>query len=759
MGSTSIHVSYRPLRIGFLVPEGATDLIAEAAKINSLLWGGIYNPIIPVGADPDQVRRLISTFTVDTVFCLDDSIDLSRFCSEHDQRRYQTFNRRLGLRAEAWQSQGTGSYCLDILSAMNHVWGKFTHAWPAEREGKHVKLSWSEDDPERMLFTVLFGAFPQKESAFEHAFAKTLRSSEVFFSPQNLIPQVVVEKRPLISVSAYLLQDDRRTRLSGSLYLGRAECFEDLVFFWNLRAAGVPLFFCNCSKIDRWASAIQAYLRQHDIGAPNKRQVRGGIAAYCNGLAEEYVDAFRRSVDCPPKLHICDLRKGIETEPAIPRFQTETVLASVDNRAGSFHVSLALPPPCFLDTGDRRADVQHFVAIFSPTTEFEFPFHTIRVPFLGELTSEFGGKMLIDPFASTVQDDGIGRVVSRIHQTIHIRPLHYSSIVGAILRHRGIGASPSQPGLLVMSLLQQLGGMNNMWPLKIRGVRKLIKEFRVDQSFSRCDAVRCISDGGTYKNYKFFVDPRRTEPGQLLKFLVEHGLLMPGLDFTCGNYGLSNWLPLNRIDQTWDCEYCGQRQQTAPFLTQASGKWKFRKSGLLGKDNNQEGAIPVLLSLSVFESLLDAPGLAWAPAMKLDRSDEIDCEVDFCILQYANHSEGSWSVQSRAEIGIAECKDEGNKIDDRDIANMVSVYSRLNSLDLRCYLIFSRTTDSFTSAEIDRFRTLKEKKIPVILLTNSELESDQAYEDIPSDACLPVANTLQTISWRSDRKYLEGRAS
>ena len=50
MATTSLSVKYRPIKIGFLVRDGSIDDLVKAAGINTLLWGGIHNPIIPISA-------------------------------------------------------------------------------------------------------------------------------------------------------------------------------------------------------------------------------------------------------------------------------------------------------------------------------------------------------------------------------------------------------------------------------------------------------------------------------------------------------------------------------------------------------------------------------------------------------------------------------------------------------------------------------------------------------------------------------------
>ncbi|MDP3758234.1 MAG: hypothetical protein Q8Q86_00795, partial [Candidatus Daviesbacteria bacterium] len=44
----SVNVKLRPLKIAFLVDPRNKKALLEAIQINSFLWGGTYNPIIPV---------------------------------------------------------------------------------------------------------------------------------------------------------------------------------------------------------------------------------------------------------------------------------------------------------------------------------------------------------------------------------------------------------------------------------------------------------------------------------------------------------------------------------------------------------------------------------------------------------------------------------------------------------------------------------------------------------------------------------------
>lgn len=65
MPNTNFSVKYKPLKIGFLVRDGSIEDLVTVAKLNSLLWGGLHNPVIPVKEDGDDAIKLIQRLPVD----------------------------------------------------------------------------------------------------------------------------------------------------------------------------------------------------------------------------------------------------------------------------------------------------------------------------------------------------------------------------------------------------------------------------------------------------------------------------------------------------------------------------------------------------------------------------------------------------------------------------------------------------------------------------------------------------------------------
>jgi hypothetical protein len=767
MGTTNINILYRPIRIGFLIPDGDIDGLVKAATINSLLWGGINNPMIPIGADTNQAKNLIEIFNVDTIFPINDSIDMDKLYDKYSPMRHAHLIGYANFLDVEWQVHGRKRYCLDIHNIIDHIWNTRTHSWPSDKKSHYIKVSWNVEDTEAKVFPILFGAFPEPKSVYEQDFFEGLHSDTIDILPNFDIPSSINDKKCLIQLTSYQLQTGFQERHNDSLYIGSGNSFEDLLGFWNLRAAGIPMLFYNYDNQKRWSRFIQAHLEKlHEKiqrRIVNREFEQATIPLYYYSIEDLNIEVFcqshnvnakftRRNLKSPRRNHL-----RFPIKPIIPYLQERVVLANVERGNSRYEISCELPPLSFTDPNDQGARLQHFVAVFSPYTEFAYPLHTIRVPLLRGLLEDIGRDILFDPHNAVLQEEGIGLVTSSFRGSENLYPISYDVLVERVLRYVGIKSEPSQAGILAKTLVEQLGGLEGSRVLKIRGVRKLIKAYSVNDNFDK-GAARChINDSGDIERFKsLYIKGAKATAELAFDTLLEKGLIRTGLDLRCAKCHLSNWLSVNRLDESWSCEYCGEKQPIATLLASPAGKWRFRKSGLLGKDNNQEGAIPVLLTLLQLKRILEHPSFVYSAGLNLT-GDNIDCEIDLCILQYVRHEQASWGLQSKLEIGIGECKDDGGSIDDNDAQKLKEVYRCLNTEDIRCYLIFSKAADNFSEQEILLFKTLKKDGIPLILFTNNELEPYEPYEKIrQNNTNFPIANTLKEMSWISDSTYLSG---
>ena len=101
-----------------------------------------------------------------------------------------------------------------------------------------------------------------------------------------------------------------------------------------------------------------------------------------------------------------------------------------------------------------------------------------------------------------------------------------------------------------------------------------------------------------------FVEGTELTSNSAFDYLLKKGTLRAGLELICPNCNLDFWLALEALGHKVVCEYCGETFDSAPQLKDR-GDWRFRRSGLFGKDNHQEGAIPVVLTLQQLGTNVD----------------------------------------------------------------------------------------------------------------------------------------------------------
>jgi hypothetical protein len=95
MNTVSVRVHYRPMRLGFCVAEGATNDLRKAVKLTSTLWGGRFNPIIPVGPRTALARDLIAMFKVDLLMPVSEGAVIDRLIKETKHLPWSEMRRQM----------------------------------------------------------------------------------------------------------------------------------------------------------------------------------------------------------------------------------------------------------------------------------------------------------------------------------------------------------------------------------------------------------------------------------------------------------------------------------------------------------------------------------------------------------------------------------------------------------------------------------------------------------------------------------------
>jgi hypothetical protein len=142
-----VWLQYRPIRIGWVISEPNIARLITAASWSACLWGGRFNPIIPIH-DSALAERLLKTFGVDLLIPIDPSDSTRAFMDrfahlEHHRWRDSIFERR---RCE--------------FADIRHIVRRIHRNQDHQAKSALILPTWDRTDELDPLFSLSFGRHP-----------------------------------------------------------------------------------------------------------------------------------------------------------------------------------------------------------------------------------------------------------------------------------------------------------------------------------------------------------------------------------------------------------------------------------------------------------------------------------------------------------------------------------------------------------------------------------------------------------------------
>src|SRR6266850_3910053 len=494
MATLQLKVRYRPLKIGFLVPLGDVAGLVTAARINTLLWGGIRNPILPIGGDERFTEQLLKLFNVDVLFPVTQNTDITAFTNKYP------FLATIGHVAENiffedWYTKKQNIAVLDVLHLIDYYWATQLRHQPADFRSQFSLVEWAEDDPCASCLAIWIGSYPTDrnlEQDFPRAFEKGLKAQMFRIERTQPTPAALGETVSVLGLTEQRLDSTGWLTYEAGLYLGGSTDFEDLLSFWNLRAAGIALEYLPLDHLSRFSQCAQTWLSRLDSLPSRFRNDIGSVGFYSKPSTLQQVRELTKQFTLAKRqmfvTHSPTLWNGLNLIPSRTHFGSGNVLADVDRPHGRYVVSFSLPDKPINDEDPRRdISSQHLVAVVAPLVEFAYPDHTLKPPFIRQLNEFLSRQIVYDPWKLRVDHDGLA-LIQRVHETAEaLYPVSTRDLIIKLLELAGIQAKMSAPGLIADKIIH---GLRERDPLeacrvfKIRGVRKLLKEIRVGQTIT-----------------------------------------------------------------------------------------------------------------------------------------------------------------------------------------------------------------------------------------------------------------------------------
>lgn len=765
MTNLHAHIRLRPIRIGFLVRPTDMASILKIMRINACLWGGMYNPIIPVFRNTpaewrhdkhDQVTGLdiakgyIKFFEPD-VFVEAKSGLLEEVGLGALREKYSTDKQILLLKDflkpeynRDYSEPAFGLSAYDILSDIYKKEKRFNL-----RDDRDA--AWIKSDRASGITEALFGFYPkQKDVAYiPEGYRGVFKPNEMPPSPEAWEKVFLKGAETPLNITNYELNIPRSWNDNLVIYVFNPQKTLDLIDLWNLRSETKPVLPVPI----RWFEALADKLSA--IIAREYSPVKGNPSGLMHHATVEFSRSIKDADSETLLKHLTNLPKG---SLSVKKWRTPVWVDHVDrefvfrerrieithkeHRKSSLineernqknrelTASFEFLEPEFAEQygglNDRWVNVLK-ISSYSAAEKIAtvYPYNTFdrSWPPLG-----LGGDRI------SIGSEGwaFGEKYKNTDKTIWLQTRE-EAVIGS-LKQKGIEAKLSEPGYIAQQMLVHLGGLWGVHLLKDLQTIELLNDMAgaVRRKVNASNAVEENFEKRSAPIKRWFdLVERRKQSRSLPKLSVSdftsRNVIRLGLETVCTHCQNKNWHSLTSANYSLDCERCLKVYDFPQAeLRKENKNWHYRVVGPFSVPDYGRGSYSALLSLKAIKELSGSStdDMTYSTALNLS-FDDVEAEADFI----AWKRKGQLDSHEKPILFIGESKSigKGDLIKQKDIKKLKHIGKKLPG----AVLVVSVLRDHFTKNEIKILKKFvqwgrredaqKQPTNPIILLTSNEL--------------------------------------
>ena len=763
MPSLTGELKLRPIRIGFLVRPSDLSNLRKVFQICSCMWGGMYNPIIPVSRtrpaawrqhhcnrpSGHQLARGYIRFFEPDVF-VETETGLAQSVGIADKARRWLHPRVIALDDIVRTGNNQNPefvFGLDIIDVYKEIYQTEFRFVP--RRNSFVAL-FHDRSRHGAYVDATFGGFPQEE-----AISHIHQSYEHIFEPTNLkhhpsawLRIVKEHGRTALTFTNHALKSMSYTGWSPTIFVANPTSPIDLLDLWNLRLIRRNVLSVN----SEWIPDLREYL--HDFIDRNHRPLPGNPHGVMGHTEVEIGNSFSKEealnlvgdtfADLPKhswslKLwydRIWDNNNSDHVQhPSPMQIHTESSrldLAVSEGRTPTIQFR-SLAPDFASDYGSSNArwvnvisltdrQDQHQFALALPSSSTAFSDYHLRI----------GGPLLISR-------EGFVLLQQYKHQQEYIELIPRTKAVVEHFKRHGIDATASDSGRVADQILSSIEGF---WGVAILQDKKTLQLLDKMSKSVRRRAEGTIEEyaerTASVKEWQSVVKSRRENnsgPKDYLERLVEAGALKLGLAVPCPNCQKENWYGLVDLAEQVLCERClNSFCFPQGSLNFKNTPWKYRVAGPYSVPNYANGSYATVLALNCLVSGTGFSNNTITLSTSLDlKVGEKQLEVDFACW-YQRERIGSRRDEPLFLVGEAKSFAK-NSFSEEDIHRLKVVGEKMPGT----FLVLATLKSELSGAERGRIEHLTkwgrfprdsgQTRNPVIVLTSTELFAHHGIEE------------------------------
>jgi hypothetical protein len=741
MATGTASIKLRPIKFAFLIDPSKKEDLRQAIRINTFLWGGRFNPIIPVYKRKPAIfdgsyskwpgyrsfiNGYIDAYDPDYIVISSNKIDKK---SDYGSRDVITPSE---LMSGVEINDGIPSYGIGLFEILRHF---------IEKELKYIRrepidLSLPNYSGRYLTFLdSIFGSLPQNIQAnFEREFGKIFRISKESYSILNYTELLKKKRLSLSKISSFQLKKFYSVRWGkeNCIFLLDASKAIDIIDFWNLRALGwnivpIPLQAIKEDKIKEFANEnINEFYRPF---RHNPEMYKSTMLLKSRSISRKDLENFTGSLNI--KNPSDPGKTKYQLQLWYPRIWEEGV-REIDG-AGC----------CELEAANTKHNLNVYKdTVILKTLDPEFLNETYRgilqgcfanqielrvsgsEDLIAEVIPEGGKKMAQESGVSIpglrFSKRGIVYLSYTKDWSIPLVLPKAEDIYKGFLRTKEWEVRLSTPGHIAKQILKKLSVYGSVWGLSFLANKELLKLLREKMSSGK--ALNKNAFWGEICKIAN-METVRTDPKRLLQILNDMKMFRLGIEVQCPTCRRRVWYSITNLDYEVQCTKCDEKFQI-PDHSPNEMKWSYRTYGpfsVPAKDSKDHGVFSVLLTLRFFTELLHG---ATTPIMSFNakkggKEIEADLGVFFKMSKFG---------YSKVYNILAECKTY-NKFKNNDIRKMKLLAEQFPD----AILCFSTLNKSLTKKEKEllvrlvnygrRNRIAGRPFNPVLILTGIELFS------------------------------------
>lgn len=728
MSDLSATICLRPTRIALLVRPTNLSSIRRFMRTCACLWGGAYNPIIPVFRNrprdwhpdiPDfltgaEIARGYVEFFEPDVFVeaepdLLERIGLGALRNTTGLRRpVIPLDALLACRQNRdWSELAFG---LGIVDVLQHVYESEQRFQLREPHSAYLVKRHRGTG----LVEALFGLYPDDgpSNYFARAYGDAFKPDVVEATPETWIKVYLEGSVTPLRLTAHGLERQPTGRDDPKYFVFDPAKATDLIDLWNLRLEPPPVlpvpidWWPNLAgEISKHIAAVHRPLQGNPHGVMHCTTVE-----FARSIAEDRQRACLAMFDPHPprgslvrktwRTPVWERQHRQSAEPArLLRViaKEKTLTLTVSDRATPSTEFTTLSPDFASLFGDRNARWVNVVNLTS------FRRNDIATVLPRNVTNSAWPRLDLFRERVVVGTEGWSFPQRYKDSTQTICLLTQEHAVVASLEHLGVSAVLSDAGQIAKQVLQHLRGLSGVSLLAYPDTLKLLNAMAAGLRKRNQDEaeVEEVSDPRTrsaqhWKDH--LAERRQRRPLQALDIsdLTDRNVIRLGLSTKCPRCTIANWHSLSAVDYTVSCERCLEKY---PFpqgdLKPKNGNWHYRAIGPFAAPDFARGSYGALLALRSLKGLSHASErMTYSTALELHLDDGGPCEVDYAA--WVHHRSADPVAHPSLVLGEAKSFGKGDIVKPEDLTKLRRVAGRFPG----AIIVISVMREEFTPGEV-----------------------------------------------------------